>query len=222
MNKIRETIYLIFLVVPVFFVISKQMVIKADRNSEILSTFSEWQKNGKPVIVHTIERKDIPKYIKITAWQISPHVFEGNVSKSVRDQLKVGQDMAFKVGQDMFKGEISKIAQEISLDSGMYAVEVTFKESFNIEGWLVAQAHIDTFRNSICIPNEIIENDSGKSYVWKIKDGRSVKQVITVEKRDGYGAIVDSGLVEGDSVVIEGFTQLVPGDKVNILKGLNI
>jgi len=76
MNKIRETIYLIFLVVPVFFVISKQMVIKADRNSEILSTFSEWQKNGKPVIVHTIERKDIPKYIKITAWQISPHVFE--------------------------------------------------------------------------------------------------------------------------------------------------
>ncbi|MBU4333059.1 MAG: hypothetical protein KKD07_01305, partial [Candidatus Omnitrophica bacterium] len=119
-------------------------------------------------------------------------------------------------------GEISKIAQEISLDSGMYAVEVVFKESFNIEGWLVAQAHIDMFRNSICIPNEIIENDNGKFYVWKIEDGRSVRQLITIEKRDGYGAIVDSGLVEGDRVVIEGFTQLVPGDKVNILKGLNV
>ncbi|MBU4333687.1 MAG: hypothetical protein KKD07_04520, partial [Candidatus Omnitrophica bacterium] len=84
MSKRRVTIYLIGLVVPVFFVISKQVAIKADRENEIISTFSEWQTNGKPVIVNTLERKDIPKYIKITAWQISPHVFEGNVSKSVR------------------------------------------------------------------------------------------------------------------------------------------
>lgn len=222
MSKRRVVIYLMCIVALIFFVIFKQKIVTAKRNQEIVSTYSEWERYGKPVVVQVIKRQDIPKYAKITAWQIDPHIFEGNVSKSIRDKLKIGQDMTFIVGEDIFSGEILKIADEISLDSGMYAVEVRFEETFDIKDWLIAYAHIDTFKDSICIPNEIIDSDGSGFYIWKIKGGRAVKQMIKIENRDGYGAIVQNGISEGDSVVFEGFTQLAPGDKVNILKELKV
>ena len=41
--------------------------------------------------------------------------------------------------------------------------------------------------------------------------------MITIKQRNGYGAIVGSGIQDGDKLVLEGFTQLREGDKVNIL-----
>ena len=218
MGKKRILVYLLCVVAIFFSIVIKQNVIKRKRNKEIISAYSEWQKNGKPVVVRIAKKKDVPSYTKVTAWQKSPRIFEGHVSKAVRGQLQIGQEMLFKVNDLTYQGTISEISDKISFDTGMFPVYVEFQETFDISGWRVAYAHTGTIRNAINIPNGIIERVDNEFLVWKIEGGHAVKQPITIKQRNGYGAIVGSGIQDGDKLVFEGFTQLREGDKVNILK----
>ena len=218
MNRKRNLIYLACGLVFLLAVIFKQAMITSKRNEKIVSAFSEWQQYGKPVVVETIQKKDVLSYTKVTAWQLDSHTFKGHTSKTVRDQLRIGQEMVFKYEKLKHKGVISKIADEISLDTGMYAIQVSFEDSFDSPEWVVAYAHTGTIKDVIDIPNEVIEKNGEEFLVWKVEDGRAVKQTVTIQQRDGYGAIVGSGIQEGDMVVFEGFTQLNEGDKVRIVK----
>lgn len=218
MSKKRNVIYLICGVVFLFSVIVKQRAVTAGRNEETISAFSEWQQHGKPVAAGIARKKDVMSYTKVTAWQVAPDIFEGHVSRAVRDKLYIGQEMLFKLDDLTFTGVISNIADEISLDTGMFAVQVTFQETFDTPGWVVAYAHTDTIKDAINVPNEMIEKSGGQFTLWKVENGHAVKQPVTIQRRDGYGAVIESGIQEGDVLVMEGFTQLRAGDKVRVVK----
>jgi len=218
MTKRKNFIYLLMIVFIILSVFIKQRRIINARQKAIISSFSEWDQHGKPVVVLRAKKKDVPSYTKVTFWQRAPNVFKAYVSKDVRDQLKIGQEMLFKVDGTTFQGRISEIAKEISLDTGMYLVSAEFQERFNISGWKVAYAHTATIRDAINIPNEMIEHIEGQYFIWKIDKGRAVRQQIVVKQRNGYGAIVEQGVEEGDQLVVEGFNQLREGDTVNIIR----
>jgi len=219
MNRKRNWIYVMLVVSAFLLVLWKQQDVIRERNQAVVSSVSEWEKSGRPVVVEEIRKKDVPLYIKVTAWQVDEHHFEGHVSKDIRDKLSIGQDMVFLVDGKEVKGSISMIAEEISIETGMYRVQVVFAESFHLEGWIIAYAHIDTMQDVMCVPNEAIDKENDTPFVWKAVDGTAVRQQIVVGQRDGYGAVVTQGLNEGDLVIIEGFSSLSEGDKVNIRKG---
>ncbi len=220
MNKKRNWVYLFCLIGTVFLVVWKQQVIKEERQKAIISTFSEWETKGKPVVVSRVSRRDVPFYTKVTSWQVSEHVFEGHVSRETREKIHVGQDMLFYVDGGEVPGSISSIADEISLETGMYRVQVYVERLFDLKDWVVAYAHTDTLRDVICFPNEIINSKDGKLFVWKSVNSRAVRQPIAIGQRDGYGAVVTEGLQEGDTVIVQGFTILSEGDKVHVLKDI--
>ncbi len=219
MNRKRNWMYFFLIALTVVLVVWKREMIDRERRSDVLSTVSEWRNKGKPVVTARVERQDVPFYIKVTAWQIGDRLFEGHVSKEVRDQVHVGEEMEFRVDGEVFKGAISMIADEISLETGMYAVLVRLDQDIHLDGWVVAYAHIDTLRAVICVSNEIVDQEQGEFFVWKAVGGKAVRQPVTIGQRDGYGAVVSEGLSEGDEVIVKGFSMLADGDRLNIVRG---
>jgi membrane fusion protein (multidrug efflux system) len=68
------------------------------------------------------------------------------------------------------------------------------------------------------VPQLALQWDSGKSYVWKIVKGKSVKIPVQSIKRFGNKILVKGKLKSGDLVVVEGVQRLRKGRKVSYKK----
>jgi len=222
MNKKRNWVYLFLVCASVLLIIGKQYAVVRGRDKIVVSTISEWKEKGKPVIVYKVEKRDVPIYTTITGKQVAEHLFEGYVSKEVHGQIKVGQEISFQTDGEKLKGVISMVADEISLDTGMYRVQTFFDELLDLNSWIVVSVRIGTLNDVICIPNEIIDKEDEDSFVWKAVDGKSVRQRVLIGQQDGYGVVVIQGLSEGDWIIVSGFSRLSDGDKINILRNISI
>ncbi len=218
MSKKGILSYLVLVLLIVGAIVWRQRTVTRQRAVEVKTMISEWGQYGKPVEVYKVDYRDVPLYTKVTSWQIAPDVFVGFVSRDVRNKIQVGQEMRFMMGADEWTGTIAYIAEDISLETGLYRVEVRLPRTFNLETWLVARAHTDTLKDVICIPNEVTDIDGDQYYVWKIVDNQAVRQEVTIGRRNGFGAVVTDGLKAGDLVAIRGGSLISEGDKVNILK----
>ena len=220
MNKKRILIYFICVLLFVVSVIVRQQQVRFMRNKPIVSTSSQWQRHGKPVAVKRVKPRDVSIFAKITLQPTGGKVFEGYVSKTIQALLEVDQDIHIRHNGNKLFGSISKVAEEISFDTGMFYVQAIFNEAVAIQECVVAYVHADILKGVICIPNDIIEREDGKMYVWKVENRHAVKQYLIIGKRDGYGAVVLKGLREGDIVVYKGFTQLYENDLVDVIESL--
>ena len=222
MNKKRIFIYSICVLLFIAFVIAKQQQVRFMRNKPIVSTFSQWQQNGKPVFVKRVLPKDVPLFEKLTLQPVSDGTFEGYVPKATQEKLLIGQDIYVESDSNSIIGSISEISNDISLDTGMFYIRAVFKKPVDVSDWLVVYAHIDTLFNVICVPNTIIDQEDGKYVLWVVDDGYARKRTVAIKRRNGYGAVITEGLETGDYVVTRGFTQLSDNDKVHILDSTDI
>lgn len=62
------------------------------------------------------------------------------------------------------------------------------------------------------------EKDSGKSYVYVVKNEKAEKRYVTIGKQQGLDVEILSGLNPGDRLVTEGQLLLENGAKVNVIK----
>ena len=217
MSKKRILIYFICLLLFVALIIVKQKQVRSSRNRPIISTFSEWQQNGKPVFVKRVLLKNVSLFEKLTLRPVGNEVFEGYVSKATQEKLAIGQDIYAESDSNNIIGSISEISKNISLDTGMFYVKAVFKKSVDVSNWLVVYVHINTLFNVICVPNTIIVQEDNQHVLWIVTDGYARKRTVAIKRHDGYGAVIAEGLEAGDYVVTRGFTQLSDNDKVNIL-----
>lgn len=222
MNKKQILIYFICVLLFIAFVIAKQQQVRFRRNRPIVSTFSQWQQNGKPVFVKRVLPKDVPLFEKLTLQPVSDGTFEGYVPKATQEKLSIGQDIYVESGSSSIIGSISEISNDISLDTGMFYVKAEFTKPVDESNWLVVYVHIDTLSNVICVPNTIIDQEDDQYILWVVTDGYARKKTVAIKRRDGYGAVIAQGLEAGDYVVTRGFTQLSDNDKVNILDSTDI
>lgn len=222
MNKriivLRGFIVLGCVVAFILLVLWKQNVVRMHRGKAIVSTISEWKAHGKPVVVEKIVKKDMKVYIKITLMPLSKTLFEGDVTKDTQEKLKPGQEIFIETEKGRRFGVIKDVDRAMDVDSGMFRIRAIFNPILNLSHHIaVGNVHIGTERNVVSVPNEIIEDENGKYFLWMIRDGRAHKQDIVLGVRDGYRAVVKAGLVDGDMVVVEGHTQLFDKDRVNIV-----
>jgi hypothetical protein len=218
MSRKRVSIYLVCIIVFVALTLVKQNHIHSKRNRPIVSIFDEWQEHGKPVTVGRIVAKDVPVYTKLTVWPVSDNRFETYVSKRVQQTIQQGQSVCLLIDNKEVSGKILQVSKEISLDTGMYRVQLEFAGVCDLESWVVVFVQTKALEKVIWIPNNIIETENGEVYVWKIKEGHAVKQPIKIGERNGYGAVVLEGLCSGDLVVYKGVNQLFEDELVTIIE----
>jgi len=221
-NKKQILIYFICVLLFIAFVIAKQQQVRFRRNKPIVSTFSQWQQNGKPVFVKLVLPKNVPLFEKLTLRPVDNGTFDGYVPKATQEKLAIGQDIYVELGSNSIVGSISEISNDVSLDTGMFYLKVAFKKPVDVSDWLVVYVHIDTLSNVICVPNTIIDHEDGRYILWVVVDGYARRRTVAIKRRDGYGAVIAEGLEAGDYVVTRGFTQLSDNDKVNILDSTDI
>jgi hypothetical protein len=222
MNKkivaLRGLIVLGCMVAFVLLVLWRQDVVRMQREKTIVSTISEWKRHGKPVVVKEIAHEDMKLYTKISITPLSKSLFEGYVTKDIQEKLRPGQEIFIETEKGRRFGVIKDVDRAIDVDSGMFRLCAAFNPVVDLSNHIaVGHVHVDTKRSVVSVLNEIIENEDGKFFIWKIQDGHAVRQNVILGFRNGYRAVVLKGLHDGDMVVVEGHTQLYEKDKVEIL-----
>lgn len=102
-----------------------------------------------------------------------------------------------------------------------------FTVKYAIDGHLSAGVNVDVYIemggdmavSGLSIPAHAIFEDGGKTYVWVVEQGNTVKRhAITASKVDSEGmAVVESGITATDQVVKAGVKALHDGDKVKVV-----
>ena len=221
MNKKRILVYFICILLFVVSVIARQKQVRFVRNESIVSTFPQWQQNGKPVFVKKVLQEDIPLFTKLTLRPGDNTVFEGYVPKAIQEKLAAGQDIYAEPEDSSIIGYISGVSRDISLNTGMFYVQAAFKKPVDFNGWQVVYVNTGILDNVICVSDDIIDRQDEKMYVWKVEEGRAIKQEIKIGQYNGYGTVVLEGLHAGDIVVYKGFTMLSENDSVTVVQNID-
>jgi multidrug efflux pump subunit AcrA (membrane-fusion protein) len=188
------------------------------RGQAIVSTISEWERFGKPVLAQNIARKDTKVFTKMTLRPLSKTLCEGYVTRDIRDKLKSGQSIFVDAEGGRVWGAIRSVGQALNVDTGMFQVRVAFERGFGaLQHSVVGYIHTGTIKNVISVPNEVIDTEDKKTFVWKIQDGYALRQPVVLGERNGFSAVVLDGLRDGDMVVIAGQTQLSDKERVQIV-----
>jgi len=189
-------------------------------------TVDEWNRLGKPVETQNIHRKDVKQYLKITVQASKEErIYEGFVSKAIQQKLSPGQDLYWvrqegrlELG-DPVSGQVLSVAPEPDMANGMYLIRVQFDRVIpQEEKMVVARVHFVTLKDVINVPMESLDVVDERYYGWRVEDGRARRVELSVGQRNGYGAIVDEGLKEGDLFVVKGQAFLKDNDPVNSIQ----
>ncbi|MGI6575414.1 MAG: efflux RND transporter periplasmic adaptor subunit [bacterium] len=122
-----------------------------------------------------------------------------------------------------FTAVITAVSPAVDPRTGVFPVEAVLDNS---EGMLrpgiFADVQLVTAASSgstVVIPAAAILNEGEESYVYIVKDGRAVKQLVTLGLADEEQVEVLTGLAVGDQLVYRGQHYLEAGMKVRIAEG---
>lgn len=149
---------------------------------------------------------------------------EVGISEKFAGKVKLGADVNVlikEISPDFIKGKISFIGSSVSSKNRTFPVEVVlYVNQKNIKPEMTAELQVinKSFKDVIVISEEIVERvDDGYS-VFVAEDGKAVSRKIKVLNRNNNKVAVESGLKEGDKVIVVGYQNLVDGDRVNVVK----
>lgn len=143
-------------------------------------------------------------------------VFEASVDEVDAANLVIGKTAIITLDAfpDMpFSGTISKIAFTAKTSSGgatVFPVEVAIASvsavRIGMNGDVVINADIQ--ENTLIIPSEALRENGNESYVYKKQGNTYTKTKVVLGSRSEGEAVVTSGILEGDEVVVKGFDKL--------------
>jgi membrane fusion protein (multidrug efflux system) len=145
----------------------------------------------------------------------------GDVSKFL-SQIKNNPKVTLSVGAEKYAGEIDFISPKIEAQTDTLKLRAKFqnKSSELIVG-SYAEISIDglSYERVAKIPQEALIKTQNATVVYVVKDGAvTMKPLKAQQVVDGI-AYVESGVKEGDSVVISNIAKLRPNSKVTIIEG---
>lgn len=116
-----------------------------------------------------------------------------------------------------FKGKITFLQPYYNTNTGTFLIRVTVD---NPEGLLLPNQYVRVRLHgaikphSILVPQGAVRQSSKGSYVWVVHDGKAEIRPVDLGEWDETNWFIDSGLIAGDEVVIEGGVTLYPGAAV--------
>jgi len=215
---LRIIIYLVIALVCLFAVFAAIRLVNEKRSGKIVSFISEWDERGRPVTTHKIKASDVPVYTKITLVLKQDKTAAGFVTADIKEKLKKGQEVYLEDGGPSC-GKLAKIGQALDVNTGMFEVDAEFNGPLPSKGPLLpVMVLTGVLKDSLVVPNSVIDISGGNYFLWKIEDGGAKKINVKIGRRDGYGTVIEKGLRSGDEVVYTGQSILKDGDKVNIIE----
>lgn len=211
--KSRKMIYTAVIVVCFFAVGLRINTVNSVRRRPIISYYSQWRKYGKPAEVKPVESRDVPVYVRFTVRVLDGRLAAGFVTGDVKDALREGQAIYEDDDPDPC-ATIRKAGKELDIDTGMFPVQIVFNDDREPGAAFVVSAHTRTLSDVLVVPNEVLEISGQEYFIWKDNNGTAEKSEVILGQRNGYGAVITSGLRSGDKVVFSGQSELKEGDRL--------
>ena len=216
LKRKRVAVYVVLIAGSIAACFVRAVMVTADRSRQITAYESEWARSGKPVVVRTVAAKDVLVFSQFTVRGVSGKTGKGFVTGEVKESLRPGQEI-YTEDKSAVCAAVVSVGSNVDLNTGMFPVEVEFDKPCEVNGLAVVAAHTRTLRNVVAVPIEIVDIDAGVYSLWTVENGRAKKVVVSIGSRDGYGAVIASGLQSGSRVVFRGQSLLRDNDKVMIV-----
>lgn len=149
--------------------------------------------------------------------------FEGLVSADRMHELKLGQDVGFRVNgypNVDFRGKVKRIDASANATTRQLEVLVSINQGENLRvAGLYAEGRIETGREqTLLLPEGSVVRAGDATHVWVVKDDKLAKMAVTLGSRDPRSGSypVQSGLAEGDKILRSPNSSLVEGQAVEI------
>ena len=139
--------------------------------------------------------------------------------------VKTGQTATVTVpaiGQQEYKGAVDKKGVEGNPVSRTYAIKIKIgnPRSELMPGMVckvLMQNEADGAAQKIVVPNRSVQmTPDNKRFVWLADGNIAKRRFITVGSLSDYGIIVENGLAAGDRLIVEGYTKISEGMKIQI------
>jgi len=146
---------------------------------------------------------------------IKKYMAEGKLSVRARPQ-----DGDVK---DEDRGELTFVDNSVDVTTGTIKLKGTFPNTAH-QLWpgqfVRVTLRLTTQPNAVVVPNQAINTGQNGSFVYVVKDDRTVesRNVVTGSRVD-QDMVVNEGLEPGETVVIEGQLRLAPGSRVVVRDG---
>jgi RND family efflux transporter MFP subunit len=141
--------------------------------------------------------------------------------------IEIGQQAIVQItalNNKEYSGKVDIKGVEANPISHTYKIKIRLKNpQLEIMPGMVCKVLLklpDTGNNKkIIIPNKSVQISSeGKRFVWLSEGNMAIRRFITTGKLTDYGVVVETGLKEGEQLIVEGCNKISEGMQVSITK----
>lgn len=150
--------------------------------------------------------------------------FEGSVRAGAAGELAVGTPVTFQVtgyGDRVFHGAIARVSPAVDPATRQIPVIVSIEEQADLVAGLFAVGRVASRReDGLVVPLDAVEGSGERGTVLRLQDGVLEEVEVAVGLRDEQGERVEieSGLAEGDVVLVGAAREAEPGTPASIRK----
>ena len=193
----------------------------AGRISRTSATIGTLVTANQANVLATIQQLD-PIYIDVSQPSLALLNLKQSLSKGVLQEGTAAVDILMQNGMYHPNKGVMKFS-EVTVDQATDTVTLRVKAP-NTNGDLLPGMYVKTVinmgvvNNAILLSQKAVMRDAlGKSYVWVVNVDNVVEQhSINISQAIGNQWLVNSGVSDGDRVIVEGFQKAKPGTKVEI------
>ena len=126
-----------------------------------------------------------------------------------------------QAGTDTDQGQLTFVDNNVDTTTGTIRLKGTFQNASR-KLWPGEYANVklrmSMQSNALVIPNQAVQTGQDGTYVYVVKDDRSVElRPVTTGLRVDQDMVIDKGVQAGETVVTEGQLRLAPGSPVQIV-----
>jgi len=125
-----------------------------------------------------------------------------------------------QAGTDTDQGQLTFIDNNVDTTTGTIRLKGTFQNTSR-KLWPGEYANVklrmSIQQNALVLPNQAVQTGQDGTYVYVVKDDRSVElRPVTTGLRVDQDMVIDKGVQAGETVVTEGQLRLAPGSRVQM------
>jgi multidrug efflux system membrane fusion protein len=125
-----------------------------------------------------------------------------------------------QAGTDTDQGQLTFIDNNVDATTGTIRLKGTFQNASR-KLWPGEYANVklrmSIQQNALVLPNQAVQTGQDGTYVYVVKDDRSVElRPVTTGLRMDQDMVIDKGVQAGETVVTEGQLRLAPGSRVQM------
>lgn len=148
---------------------------------------------------------------------------EFGVPGSMVNKIKKGDSVTVEIGDANYtqKNVINSVSSSADLMTNLYNVDIVLDNDGTIRPGMFSKIYLNTDRieNALAVKTEAVKERDGKKYVFVANGDSAVEKEITTGLDTGTYIEINSGLTEGDKVIIKGQDYINEGSKIKVVRG---